>query len=458
MVSESYLFSHLLVIKQIHFFVELPDGYEHFDTVCNDLVQSGKFREFTYPDKNIFTEHLREAGEVSRTFEIAEAIEVLNLDLIETRLSGKLRLLVTIYRSGFVVLWIVHSMIPEREEAQVKGNNLTPEKPLKPVDIIFLINEQIVGQEKCLKYDLQLQNQKSEMNTVDLVGYLLKQLEAQGIVVRRKPKGTTYLIHCWSPSLPAFPQLLKKNYNDLFLLFTAPQKGSSQRTKEMKLKELEGSLGWSTKNRGFFVRQKSMLIVSPVSRRPHRILFSQLPWIFQLASTQFFMLQFYSMEIRGLMAKMSALISDKPAELLSEVFKLSSAFSLSLEDLYWVEDDLFRKQATQFIAEYKKRVKLGEKLRQLQQRFAWLRERCTEAMATIQYRTEREKSIMYLTLIFATFGLGEILSSLTLWYLSFLHSTGLPIHYWLIALGFSIPFVAISILYLLSRWYVGSRY
>jgi len=367
----------------------------------------------------------------------------------------------TIYRSGFVVLWIVHSVIPKKEEGQPKGNNLTPEKPLKPVDIIFLINERIAGQEKSLKYDLQLENQRGEMKTVDLVGYLLKQLEAQGIVARRKPRGTTYLVHCWSPSLPvSFSELLKKNYNDLFLLFTAPQQDSYQKTKDTKLKELEDSLFWSTKKRGFLFRQKSMLIVSPISRQPHRILFTQLPWIFQLASTQFFMLQFYSMEIRGLAAKMAASISNRPAELLSEVFKLSSAFSLSLEDLYWVEDDLFRGQATRFIAGYKKRLKLSEKLRQLQERFAWLRERCTEAMTTVQHRAEREreKSITYLTLIFATFGLGEILSGLTLWYLSFLHSTGLPIYDWLIALGFSIPFMAICVLYLLSRWYVGSRY
>ena len=67
----------------------------------------------------------------------------------------------------------------------------------------------------------------------------------------------------------------------------------------------------------------------------------------------------------------------------------------------------------QFITEYKKRFELEKQLELLQKRISVPKETCMEGMATLQQKTEREreKSITYLTLIFATFGLGEILSN-----------------------------------------------
>lgn len=451
-----------MVIKQTYFPAEFPDGPENFNKICKKLTQSRNFRKFTFPDKMIFTEHFREPGEVARTFEMREAVEVLNLDLIETKLSGKLRLLVTIYRTGFIVLSFVHSVIPKRKEGQPKGKNLTPEKPLNSLDLIFLVEGRISthADAKSLKYEVLLENQKHEMGAHDLAEYLLKHLEAHGIMVRRDPKKNTNLIHCWNPNFAAFPKLLEESYEDLFLIFTTPIIEPSQKTKEDKLKQLKAHMLWSSEDRCILFRAKTMLIISPVFQEPNRLLFGQLPWLFQLASIQSFMLQFYSRELRRLAFNMSAMISRTPARLLSQVFRLMSAFSLSLEDLYWVESDLFRMQSARFITEYKKRFKLDEKLASLQKRFAWIKERCTEAMETLQERAEkeREKSITYLTLIFATFGLGEILSSFVIWYFIYLQSNAPPIPNFAIAIGLSAPFLAICLLYFVSRWYVTNRY
>jgi len=461
LTSEQSLFSHVMIIKQRYLFSDFPDGPLGFNEICNSLLKSRNFRELTYPSKEVFSEHFREQGEIYRTFEMAEPIEIVNINLIETELSGKLRLLVTIYRTGFLVLSFVHSVIPKKKEGQPTGKNLISGKPLNPVDIIFLLEEQIPGYGKPLAYEVILEEKENEMKLQELAEYLIKILNSHGIKVRRKPSSNANIIHCWNPNISVeFSKILEKNYKDLFLILTTPQSVQSIEPKEEILKKLKSYIFFDSKNRGGFFRRNSMLLVSPVKRKPSHLLSTQLPWIFQLASMQYFLLQFYSREIRRITPKISISSSTKPADLLSQVLKLSSDFSLCLEDLYWVEYDLFRLQSAHFISEYKKQFRLDERLATLQRRFRWIEERCTEARVAHQHRIEREreKSIAYLTLIFATFGLGEILSSFTIWYFVYLQSNAHPIPQDLLTIGLILPFLAMLILYLISRQYISHKY
>jgi hypothetical protein len=172
------------------------------------------------------------------------------------------------------------------------------------------------------------------------------------------------------------------------------------------------------------------------------------------------MLQYYSREVRRMVAGMAAAVSREPAKLLAQIFELTSAFSLGLEDLYWVEEDLFRLQSARLVAEYKKRFELDEKLASLQKRFEVIEEKCTEARAALQRRAEREreKNITYLTAVFATFGLGEVLSNFVVWYFGYYSSNAPRIPDWLMIAGLLLPLLAMSLLYLASRWYIGSKY
>lgn len=457
----SDIFSHILVIKKIYFSVEFPSGPKDLNRVCDNLIRSGKFKDVKQVDKEVFTDHFREPNEVSRTIETTEAFEVLNLDLLDARLSGELRLLLTIYRAGFVVVSLFHSVIPQRKDGEPKGKNLTADKPLSSHDIVFLIEEGTPDRAKSLKYRTRMQDKEHEMETNDIVEHLLRSLEAQDIIVRRSPKTNANVIQCWNPDFSAtFQELLQMHCQDLYLVFTTPQPGRLKKQKKEVLEKLKSCVFWSSKDRGFLFSKNSMLIVSPVFQEPNRLVFAKLPWIFQLATMQFFMLQFYSEELRRTVFETSAMVLNEPDKLLTRVSRLMSSFSLALEDLYWVEGDLFRLQSAHFIAEYKKQFELDEKLKTLQKRFEQIEERCIEARTTLQQRTEkeREKNITYLTTIFATFGLGEILSNFVVWYFSYRQSNDLPISVPVAIAGLMLPFLAICLLYLASRAYIGSKY
>ena len=325
------LFSHVALFKQRYFHIEIRDD-SHFGEICDFLTKSGKFRTFKYVDTEIFTNHFREPGEISRTFEFAEPLKVLNLNLIKTSLSGEIRFFLTIYRAGFVVLSLLHSIVPTKMDSTPIGKNLTSKRPVDFSDMIFLIKEKNPENNIDLVYELQLVEQTRKMKGPELIEYLLRELQIYEKAVKKQPSTNSYIIHFWSPHLSAsFHKILKEKYRDLFYVFIAPQVSKPTETKKEIVKKLEDHIFWSSKTRGFLFREKAIIIVSPVLQEPNRVFKTQLPWLFQLALTQNFMLQFYSWRVREFVSKLEKTVSSKPSDLMSQFIGLSSSFSIGLE-------------------------------------------------------------------------------------------------------------------------------
>jgi len=397
---------------------------------------------------------------------LKNGVKLKKLRLIGTELTGTLRILITVYRTGFIVLSIIHSIIPEKEKGQPLGKNLTSTNPLTSLDTVFLLEDRLADRPNILRYEVELEEAEGGQNPriSELVEYLIRLLEPYGLTVNNLPRGVRKVIHLWNPQLCSksnFLKLLKDNYKDLFLIFTTPLHGTlPKRSKKDILKNLKSSLLWSSKKRGIFFDSTTILMVSPRAQHPHRILRTPIPWIYQLVSTEDFMLKFFSKEVRKLTPKIVTGSSSRYSTLLSEIIKLNTAFSLCLEDLYWVESDLFRFQSARFVAEYKKRFKLEEKLAALQRRFAWLKDRCLDALTALEHRTqrEREKSITNLTLVFATFGLGEIISTFIVWYFTSIQAGALGIPVGFLISGLLMPFLIIITIYFICRWFVNKKY
>lgn len=461
--SSNPLLSHVTIIKQFHFHAEFHSD-DHFKGMCTNLQESGRFKSFKWPEKFVFSKHFREEEETFRTFEMKGGLKVLGLPLIKAKLSGTVRILTTLYRAGFAVLSIIHSIIPQKKAGEVKGKNLTPDTPLTSIDVNYLLEDQTPDHCVPLTYEVEIQKTKSEITTPGLIEYLLKNLADHGVNIIKMPRKFTRMIQCWNPSLSSkpFEKLLEKYYKDIFIMFTTPKEGSlPDKSKKAILKDLKSYLhSSSSRNRGFFVGSISMLIISPRKGPPHRILHSQPFWIFQLVSLEDFMLKFYSKKIRKIVPKIGFDSSDQFSSLLEKVTKLRAAFSLCLEDLYWVENDLFRIQSATLVTEYKKKFKLEEKLNTLLKRFAWIQDRCEDTLRALEHRaqTRREKSITNLTLIFATFGLGEILSTIIIWYFGYISAGEPTLELNTMILGLAAPFLFMSAIYLIARWYVNKNY
>ena len=459
--SSNPLLSHVVIIKQFYFRAEI-EGVKRFQTTCSNLQKSDRFKNFKWPEKSVFSKHFREEEETFRAFEMKDGVDILNLQLINVKLNGTLRILTTLYRAGFVVLSLVHSVVPRKKTGDVRGKNLTPDKTLTSIDVNYLLEDQTSDRPVPLKYEVQMQETNSEMTTSDLIGFLLKNLADQGMKIREKPMKFTRTIQCWNPSLSSqtLQKLLKKHYKDIFIMFTTPKEGSlPAKTKKAILKDLESHLLSSSKNRGFLFDSISMLIISPRKGPPHRILHSQLFWIYQLVSLEDFLLKFYSREMRAFVPRMSFPPSSEYHSLLEEAIKLRVTFSLCLEDLYWVENDLFRIQSAAFVTKYKRKFKLEEKLNNLLKRLAWIQDRCEDVLRAQEYAAERsrERSIRNLTLIFATFGLGEILFAIILWSLSYIATNQIILELETFAYLVTPVPVLLSV-YLIARWFVNKQY
>ena len=457
--NSEFLLSGVTIIKQFYFFTGLV-GDESFKSVSAKLEKSKRFRVVKWLDKCVFSEHFRKAGETFRTFEMKEGIEVSNLCLVSTKLSGHLRILITIYRAGFVVLSIIHSIIPKmRLEEARKYKNLTSSNPLTSIDVGYLLEEEKIP--ACpfpLKYEVCLRETTVEMNSNDLLEYLLKNLKEHGLTVNREPRSITRTVYCWDFNLSSktLPELLEEKYEDLFIMFTTPKDlHLPRRSKESILENLRSYLHLSSKNRGFFLDSISMLIMSSRKKSPSRIIHSPLIWIYQLVSLENFLLKFYSVQVRGIASRLVSATPNQYPSLLEQIVKLREDLSLALEDLYWVENDLFRFQGANLVARYKKNFKLEEMLNSLQKRFDWVKERCIEALTALEHRflKKREESITNLTLIFASFGLGEILSTFIVWYFGYiLMNEPAPTSY--LISGLAITLLVVSGIFLIARWYV----
>lgn len=457
--NSDLLLSSVTIIKQFYFSAGFV-GEECFESICSKLEKSNGFKAFKWPEKYVFSTYFREGEETFRTFEMKEGVEVVNLGLITTKLSGQLRILIMICRAGFVVLSIIHSIIPERKRGEPKGKNLTSAAPLTSIDVNYLLEEEKTAIHPVrLTYEVNLDKTAVEMSSSDILEYLLKNLEDHGLMIKKMPRKTTRTICCWDFNLSSktLRDLIEENYKDLFIMFATPKDSLlPRRSKQSILEGLKSSLHSSSKNRGFFFDSISMLIISPRKTRPGNILLSQLLWIFQLVSLEDFLLKFYSAEVRRISSKLVSATADQYPSFLEYIVKLREGFSLALEDLYWVENDLFRLQSATLVAEYKRNFKLEEKLNVLQKRFTLIQDRCKEALTALEHRflEKREESITNLTLIFATFGLGEILSAFIIWYFGYiLMNEPAPTSY--LILGLAVTFLVISAIFLIARLYIN---
>jgi len=458
-LSSEFLLSRVTVIKQFYFFGGFV-GDESFKSICNRFKKSNKFKPFVWADKIVFSEKFRKTGETFRTFEMKEGIRVLNLRLVNTELSGHLRVLITICRAGFVVLSMVYSIIPEMGLEEVrKLKNLISLSPLTSIDVGYLLEEEkIPAYPFPLKHEVYLGGTTVEMSQNELLERLLKNLEQYGLIVNKEPRSITRIVYCWDFSLiyKTFHKLLEENYEDLFIMFATPKDLQlPQKSKESILDDLKSHMRSSSQKRGFFVSSNSMLIISPRKVNPYIIMRSPLIWIYQLVALENFLLRFYSVQLRGLASRLVSATSDQYSGLLEQIVKLREGFSLALEDLYWVENDLFRFQSADFVAKYKEKFKLEETLNALHKRFDWIRDRCIEALSALEHKflKKREESITNLTLIFASFGLGEILSTFIVWYFGYiLMNEPAPTSH--LILGLAITLLVVSGIFLIARWYV----
>jgi len=456
------LLSDFVAITQIYHAIELQDD-EAFKRCCDNILKSRIFRNYYYPDKNIFSLKLRDKGETFRTFELIDPFKIINVNLIKTKLQGKLRVFITIYRCGFLGVSLVHSVISKREPDAPVGKNLISDNLLSSLDLVFLIQQNIQGYDQTLKYIIELSNKKKELTRSDLEKIILMKLASFGICVKENsPIKVTNVIHFTIPKdCPLkFIEVLDKNCYEVFDVFTTPLKGiTAVRKKEVLLEKLKSNIGFQIGNRGFLFDSNSMLIISPISKPARRALHTQLPWIYQLVSIADFMVKIYSKELRKLSPRI-VLSSVNYYELLSEVSKLRSKFSLCLEDLFWIENDLFRLQSVEFVRKYKKRYNIEEKIDNIETRFDWIQNRCKDALSALGHKAEmeREKNIINLTLVFAVFALGEVISNYIIWaFVNFL-PTKSPLREILMGIGIVAPFLAILTIILLSRWYVNKKY
>lgn len=458
-LSSELLLNGVIIIKQFYFSAGFI-GDQPFKSICDKLEKSNKFRDAKQTYRMVFSEHFRSKGETFKTFEMKEGISVLNLRLVNTELSGHLRILITICRAGFVVLSIVHSIIPEKGlEEERRLRNLTSVVPLTSIDIGYLLEEEKVP--ACpfpLEYKVWLHKDTLEMSSSDLVEYLLRNLKNYGLTVNRKPRGIARIIYCWDFNLSdkMLHELLEENYEDLFIMFTTPKDlRLPQRSKESILKNLRSYLYSSSQRRGFFLSSFSLLAISPRKGSPYRILCSPLLWIFQLVSLQDYLLKFFSAEARKMASKLSSATPDEYSDLLEKIVKLREGLSLALEDLYWIENDLFRHQSASIVTEYKKNFRLEDTLNILQKRFDWIEDRCIKALTALEHRflKKREESITNLTLIFASFGLGEILSTFIVWYFGYiLMNEPAPTSY--LISGLVVTLLVVSGIFMIARWYI----
>jgi hypothetical protein len=172
-----------------------------------------------------------------------------------------------------------------------------------------------------------------------------------------------------------------------------------------------------------------------------------------------FMVKIYSKKLRKLSPRI-VLSSNNYYDLLSEVNELRSKFSLCLEDLFWVETDLFRLISVEFVSKYKKRYNMREKIENIERRFDWIQNRCKDALSALGHKAEmeRQKNITNLTLVFAVFVLGEVVSNYIIWGFTNFLPTNSPLREILMGIGIAAPFLIISMIYLISRWYVNKKY
>jgi hypothetical protein len=274
------LFSVFVAITQIYHALEFKDG-EAFKKICDNLVKSGMFRNYYYPNKYIFSLKFREKGETSRTFELIDSFKIINLNLIKTKLHGKIRVQITIYQCGFLVVSFVHSIISKRKPDDPVGKNLISDNPLSSLDLVFLIQQKIQCYDQSLKYIIELSNKKKELTQSDLEKIILMKLASFGIGVRENsPTKRTNVIHFTIPKdYPlTFIEILEKNCYEVFDVFTTPLKGITKvRKKEVLLEKLKANIGFQKGNRGFLFDCNSMLIISPISKPSRRALHTQLP-------------------------------------------------------------------------------------------------------------------------------------------------------------------------------------
>jgi hypothetical protein len=455
--KEDFRLMRGLIIRQYYYHIEFNEN-QTFTQICERLSNSGEFS--LYPqgsDKHLFSVRRRSEGETIKAFEIKGGIKVINLNLMDTRINGHLRVLLSIYRSKFVVFSIVHGIVTKATEEE-KLNCLGGDDPLSLEDVLFIQEDQI-GRLSRLEYEIEWGGREAKLDMSSIQDLLIKMLEGFGLSIQKKTMDGRRVVHCWDflPAYKRFEDYLEDNYRELHVLFTTPMDiPSRERAFKMKkhtIEDLRSELHLDMRDRFLLIRELSMLIMSSRGALG-RAMSSQLIAVYQLMSLQRFVLYFYSLEARRLASAISRAAQHEYFRLSEEITKVREEFNLALEDLYWVETDLFRLQSANLIGQYKAKYGLDKTLDIVQKRLDWTKNSCLEKLADLERAAsaKRERSITTLTIIFASFGIGDIVAAFMIWYFGLILGQMSPVLF--LAVGILITFVVVFSVFLVAVWYI----
>jgi hypothetical protein len=248
-----------------------------------------------------------------------------------------------------------------------------------------------------------------------------------------------------------------QEYNkELFTIFaTATDAQLKRLSEERRVEQLESCLHKTSDFLGFFLDEVSMLIVAR-KKRTHFKMRSPLIWVHQLILVQEFLISVYSLEAGRLAVSFANAVRSRYYDLFGELLEIRETFLLSLEDLYYVEGTLFRLQSDKLVSECKELFGFDRRVEVIQKRLDSVKSRIQEALRAREQESleRREKSIAVLSLVFATFGFGQIVSAFMIWYLSsILSGQNVDIAYLLG--GLVITSFSMLLVFIFSRWYIN---
>jgi hypothetical protein len=454
-------FSNLVLIKRVFYTATFPEEVT-FEEICSRF-QKPIFKPFRWAEQQIFSEHRRNIQEAIRTFEVYYCNNLKSLDLGKSEVYGQLRIFITLYRAGFAVLSIAYCFVPKSESEKVKEKTLYSSAPLTSKEVRTILDDQRfdekTGKDIVLEYVI---NKGVDVLQVDFHAYLehlLRKIEEQGLKIGRKmrPIRRTIYVQELEFQEKSIADIIQEYNKELFTIFTTATEAHLKRlSQKRRVEQLNSNLHKTSEYLGFIFDEVSMLVVARKKIAPHEVLRSQLVWIHQLVFMQEFLIIVYSSEVRRLAVALASAVESQYSNLFSELVKIREGFLLSLEDLYYVEGDLFRLQSEKLILEYKRLFGLDQKVKIIQKRLGSVKSRTQEALRAREQESleRREKSITTLSLIFATFGFGEIISVFIIWYFSSIVSNqNIDIAYLLGGLVLT-SFSMISI-FIISRWYIN---
>jgi hypothetical protein len=372
-------------------------------------------------------------------------------------ISGRLRLYVTFYRAGFLVITmvapIVSADLATRDDLAGKSKRLISDGELMSSDLEYLLENL-----KDPVYPVETDTATKKSSSIEILEDVREIISNLGIrTVESRAHGRA--LFCWKvvarKRLLKAKEIVQKYPVEVFQLLFTPST-ETERTDKMTLDLLQREhITETPRGSRFSMSPSNLLVINPIiltSRRRITAIYgynTELFAIYQLLKLQSYMLQCFNDTLKAHTQEVEKASQVQYGSIVKKLANLNRSMSFCMEELYWIEYEIRLLKVRDSLREYKAKWGIDSSQRELASRGQNL-ERLTTALSNtveVEAAKKADKGFKMVSLIFASFAGGDALIAVLIWYMTAeLENRPIPISYLIWTLYYACAFVIVVLL------------